>query len=212
MRFMKFATGTLLALLFTCTTVQAQVLLSVSNEVDVAGSTLEVTVGISDTSGGGAVLNNYNIPIVLGADPSNLFELSSGPVSSNPGSFSNFVANATPPLPVFNFDFVTSDSGGAGITLSSTPTDLFTLSFDIDPAAPAGALRTVGIQQDLDNAGNLQLSLDNVSIVSGSDTFGSEIIVSNGSVSTPAAIPEPSALCGLLLGSLFIASRRRRVA
>lgn len=210
MRFMKFATGTLLALLFTCTTVQAQVLLSVSNEVDVAGSTLEVTVGISDTSGGGAVLNNYNIPIVLGADPSNLFELSSGPVSSNPGSFSNFAANATPP--VFNFDFLTSDSGGAGITLSSTPTDLFTLSFDIDPAAPAGALRTVGIQQDLDNAGNLQLSLDNVSIVSGSDTFGSEIIVSNGSVSTPAAIPEPSALCGLLLGSLFIASRRRRVA
>ena len=207
---MKFATGTLLALLFTCTTVQAQVLLSVSNEVDVAGSTLEVTVGISDTSGGGAVLNNYNIPIVLGADPSNLFELSSGPVSSNPGSFSNFAATPTPP--VFNFDFVTSDSGGAGITLSSTPTDLFTLSFDIDPAAPAGALRTVGIQQDLDNAGNLQLSLDNVSIVSGSDTFGSEIIVSNGSVSTPAAIPEPSALCGLLLGSLFIASRRRRVA
>ena len=210
MRFMKFATGTLLALLFTCTTVQAQVLLSVSNEVDVAGSTLEVTVGISDTSGGGAVLNNYNIPIVLGADPLNLFELSSGPVSSNPGSFSNFAANPTPP--VFNFDFLTSDSGGAGITLSSTPTDLFTLSFDIDPAAPAGALRTVGIQQDLDNAGNLQLSLDNVSIVSGSDTFGSEIIVSNGSVSTPAAIPEPSALCGLLLGSLFIASRRRRVA
>lgn len=208
MRFMKFATGTLLALLFTCTTVQAQVLLSVSNEVDVAGSTLEVTVGISDTSGGGAVLNNYNIPIVLGADPSNLFALSSGPVSSNPGSFSNFAANATPP--VFNFDFLTSDSGGAGITLSSTPTDLFTLSFDIDPAAPAGALRTVGIQQDLGNAGNLQLSLDNVPIES--DRFGSEIIVSNGSVSTPAAIPEPSALCGLLLGSLFIASRRRRVA
>lgn len=208
MRFMKFATGTLLALLFTCTTVQAQVLLSVSNEVDVAGSTLEVTVGISDTSGGGAVLNNYNIPIVLGADPSNLFALSSGPVSSNPGSFSNFAATPTPP--VFNFDFVTSDSGGAGITLSSTPTDLFTLSFDIDPAAPAGALRTVGIQQDLGNAGNLQLSLDNVPIES--DRFGSEIIVSNGSVSTPAAIPEPSALCGLLLGSLFIASRRRRVA
>lgn len=207
MRFMRLTTCILFALLFTSNT-QADVVISITNEVDAAGTTLDVTVGIADTTGS-SVLTNYNIPIALGADPQGFFTLNGLPGSSFPGSFSNFSPNAAP-SPPFNFDFTTSDSG-AGITLSSTPTDLFTLNFSIDPAAPAGSLRTVEIQRNPTVAGQLQFTLDGTSIDSGSADFDAIAAISNGSVSVPA-IPEPSALCGLILGGLFMASRRKRIA
>ena len=205
MRFMKLVTGMLLALLFTCTT-QADVVLSVTNEVDSAGSTLDVGIGIAAATGS-PVLTNFNIPIQLGDDPSNFFPLISGPTTSNPGTFANFDSDPAPPA--FNFDFATSDSG-AGITLSSTPTDLFTLTFSIDPAAPAGSLRTVEIQRTPSgNLGLLQLTVDAESFDAGDPTFD-DIVISNGSVAV-SAIPEPSALCGLILSGLFVAARRRRL-
>ena len=205
MRFMKLVTGMLLALLFTCTT-QADVVLSVTNEVDSAGSTLDVTIGVAAATGS-PVLTNFNIPILLGDDPSNFFPLSSGPTTSNPGTFANFASAPAPPA--FNFDFATSDSG-AGITLSSTPTDLFTLTFSIDPEAPAGSLRTVEIQRTPSNLGLLQLTVDAESFDASDPTFDDIAVISNGSVAI-SAIPEPSALCGLILSGLFVAARRRRL-
>ena len=203
MRFMKFTAGMLLALLLTCTA-QAEVVLSVTNEVDDAGTTLDVTVSIAATTGS-AVLTNYNIPILLGADPLNQFTLNSID-STEPNGWENFRSPATGGAP-FNFDFATADSG-AGITLSNIPTDLFTLNFSIDPTAPAGSQRDIEIQRNPTVAGQLQLTLDGTSINSGSGAFD-DVAISNGSVSV-TAVPEPSALCGLFLAGLFVAGRRKR--
>ena len=70
----------------------------------------------------------------------------------------------------------------------------------------------VGIQRSPSgNLGLIQLTVDGEFFDAGDPTFDSLAVISNGSVAV-SAVPEPSALGGLILTGLFVAARRRRLA
>lgn len=70
----------------------------------------------------------------------------------------------------------------------------------------------VGIQRSpSENLGLIQLTVDGESFTTADPAFDSLAVISNGSVAV-SAVPEPSALGGLILTGLFVAARRRRLA
>ena len=188
-----------------------QIVLSVSNELNDAGESVDVVVSIADTDGS-AVLTGFNIPIDIGSDNAST---SPGIISFTPDSamslstFDNLLLTSPPG----NFDFNTAASG-APITLSSTPTDLFSLNFSIDPSAASGFELPVSIQTTPVVGGSpfpglLALTLDSEPIES--SDFGSLVEIVNGSV-TVAGVPEPGSAALMLaaLGGLALCRRRAR--
>ena len=188
-----------------------QVLLSITNEVDNAGESVDVIISIADPSG--SELTNFNIPIDFGSD--NAFTSVPGVINFTPdsetglSSFSNLELTSFPPG---NFDVALADSGGA-ITLSSTPTDLFSLSFAIDPSAAPGSLLPVSIQTTPEVGGSpfpglLTLTLDGTPIESDATVFD-DVEIASGSVAVPG-VPEPGSATLMMVAFSGLALCRRR--
>ena len=188
------------------------IVLSLSNELDDAGESVDVIVSIADT-GGGSILTNFNIPIDVGSD--NAFTPEGGQISFiGVTSLSDFTELALTPFPPGNFDFALADSGAA-LSLTSTPTELFSLNFAIDPLSDPGLELPVSIQTNPSVAGSpfpglLTLTLDGDPVESNDPGFVNFGITS-GSV-TVAGVPEPGSAALMLaaLGGLALCRRRAR--
>lgn len=129
-----------------CVPVQGQIVLEIeSGQMVTVGAEITLSASIRAMFGA-AVLTNYNLPVDVGADE---FGLPAGVSvvslqSENP-DFSNFAFTQTPGVP-FNFDFTTSDSG-EGIELSTSPTELFSITLQVDPGFQAGDSIAVAFQE-----------------------------------------------------------------
>jgi len=181
-------------------------------------SSVTVVASIADSSDSGVSLTTYNIPVDIGLDGSGIPAGVSNVALANASSFGNFDSPAVPS--VFNYDFITSDSGASGLALSSIPTELFTVTFDVDSGVAAGTVFDVGFQADPQVQGLSNPSLFNFTITDagGAINFNGgappaefDFAIENGTVSVVAeAVPEPSSfvLAAFGLGGLVL--RRRR--
>ena len=185
------------------------IVLSVSNELDDAGQNVAVIVSIADTTGS-SVLTNFNIPIDIGSD--NLFGTTPSLFTFTGETNLSAFTNLTPSFPPGNFDVVLAGSGAA-ISLSSTPTDLFSLGFSIDPSAAPGTVLPVSIQTNPEVGGSpfpglLTLTLDSNPVES-SDPVFADFEIASGTV-TVTVVPEPGSAALMLaaLGGLALCRRR----
>lgn len=190
-------------------TANSDIVVSLTNEIDAAGTNATVTVSIADTEA--RELTNFNLPIDVGNDDA--FS------SQNDFVFNGFtdlsfgnvdVLNAAP---IANFD-LTSAGSGSPITLSETPTELFSLNFSINPSVPVGTTFPISLQTEPIVAGTafpgfFTLTLDSTPIEADDAAFA-DVEVSNGTITVAAAVPEPSGIALLAVGACGIAARRRR--
>ena len=205
----------LMSVAMTCliltSSVRADIVLSLEQDVQTpAGSSVTVIGSIADTTGN-AVLSTYNIPIDIGSNgpglPAGISNVTAA--SSNPAGLTNFMPQFPPAA--FNFEAALSDSG-AGLTLSSTPINLFTLTFDVDSSVPVGTLFDVVFQNSPTvNGGALpgafNFTIDGTAVNS---IDLPNFVVNQGQVEVVAAIPEPISVLPLILCTCMAGFRRKR--
>ena len=201
-----FTKATSLIIVFAIAgTVRADLTLSFSDADVLAGDQVAVTARIANDMFD-QELSGYNFTIDVGNDGNALppgISLNIGASASLATNLVNFsLADGLPP--VFNFDIIASDSsGGPGSeTVSATPTDLFTLVFDVDSSVAVGTQFDIGFVEPT-IAAQFSLTLDGVS--SNFDAVG---VVETGTI-TVLGVPEPASTSILGVVGLLICRRSR---
>ena len=191
---------------------QAQILLSADTVLADAGTTAIVTISATDTDlVSTTTLTGFELPIEIGGNggtaPTGLtFDVMT--TGTGIGDV-NITINNTSGLTGPNYDIQVSGiplTGGfpplpAPITLGATPTDLFTLSFEVDAGAPAGSVFPVAF------LGAGEATPNDVFDISGDNT--GQVTFANGAVVVPS-VPEPGSFVLIAASSFGLLLRRRR--
>lgn len=192
----------------------ADISLQLSDVVVNAGSTATVTASIADTGPMPTVLSAYNVTLDLTTIPG--FTVGANPISQL-ATFPAFTASTPNPAIGANFDYQIGSSGGS-LALSSTPTDLFQITFGVDPSAQPGDVLPVSFELNptATTGGNTTplptffvLTLDNNTTTITDLIANSETTIDQGSI-TVVGVPEPSSAALVLAIGGLAACRRRR--